>query len=76
MMHIHAKADDGMATHDVERIRATHDAIKERVPEVIVNLSSAVGPFATPEQRIAQIVSPNVLDALLLKTGTIGPFEE
>jgi len=56
MMHIHAKADDGMATHDVERIRATHDAIKERVPEVIVNLSSAVGPFATPEQRIAQII--------------------
>jgi 3-keto-5-aminohexanoate cleavage enzyme len=56
MMHIHAKADNGMATHEVDRIRATHDAIKERVPEVIVNLTSAVGPLATPEQRIAQII--------------------
>jgi len=56
MVHIHAKKDDGWATHEVDRIRATHDAIKERVPELIVNLSSAVGLGATPEQRIAQIV--------------------
>ncbi len=57
MVHIHARGEDGMATHDVERIRATHDAIKERVPDIIVNLSSAVGPLATPEQRIAQIAA-------------------
>ncbi len=56
MVHIHARGDDGMATHDIGRIKETHDAIKERVPNLIVNLSSAVGPMATPEQRIAQIV--------------------
>lgn len=56
MVHIHAKNDEGWATHDVERIRETHDAIKERTPELIVNLSSAVGMGANPEQRIEQII--------------------
>jgi 3-keto-5-aminohexanoate cleavage enzyme len=56
MVHVHARLDDGSPTHEIERIRATHDAIKEKTPELIVNLSSAVGPYKTPEQRIAQIV--------------------
>ncbi|HPV40433.1 MAG TPA: 3-keto-5-aminohexanoate cleavage protein [Spirochaetota bacterium] len=56
IVHVHARDDNGMATHDIGRIRATHDAIRERVPGVIVNLSSAVGPLATPEQRIEQIL--------------------
>ncbi|MBC2714735.1 MAG: 3-keto-5-aminohexanoate cleavage protein [Desulfobacteraceae bacterium] len=56
MVHVHARQEDGMPTHDVERIRATHDAIKDRTPELIVNLSSAVGMGKTPEQRITQIV--------------------
>ncbi len=56
MVHVHAKQDDGWATHDVDRIRATHDAIKERCPDVIVNLSSAVGGNKTSEQRLTQIV--------------------
>ena len=56
MVHIHARGDDGMATHDIGRIRESHDAIKERVPNLIVNLSSAVGPLSTADQRIAQIV--------------------
>ena len=36
---------------------ATHDAIKDRTPELIVNLTSGVGPGATPEQRLAQIIA-------------------
>ena len=48
---------EGTPTHDIARIRATYDAIKERVPDLIVNLSSAVGMGKTPEQRIAQIVA-------------------
>ncbi|MEN8246291.1 MAG: 3-keto-5-aminohexanoate cleavage protein [Thermodesulfobacteriota bacterium] len=56
MVHVHSRLDDGTPTHDVERIRTTHDAIKQRSPELIVNLSSAVGKHKTPEQRIAQIV--------------------
>ncbi len=57
MVHVHAKKDDGMATHDIERIKATYDAIKDRCPELIINLTSAVGPTATPEQRIEQILA-------------------
>jgi 3-keto-5-aminohexanoate cleavage enzyme len=56
MVHVHARQADGMATHDVELIRATYDAIKEKTPELIVNLSSAVGLGKTPEQRIEQII--------------------
>ncbi len=57
MVHVHARDDSGMPTHEIDRIRATHDAIKERTPELIVNLTSAVGFGKTPEQRLAQIVA-------------------
>ncbi len=57
MVHVHARADNGMATHEHERIRVTHDAIKQKCPELIVNLSSAVGMGKTAEQRISQIVA-------------------
>jgi len=56
MVHVHARLDDGMPTHEVDKIRATHDAIKDKSPELIVNLSSAVGIDKTPEQRLTQIV--------------------
>lgn len=56
MVHVHARLDDGQPTHDIARIRETHDAIKQACPEIIVNLSSAVGMNKTPEQRINQIV--------------------
>jgi 3-keto-5-aminohexanoate cleavage enzyme len=55
MVHVHSKSDDGMPTPDIDRIRATHDAIKEKTPELIVNLSTAIGLGVTPEQRIEQI---------------------
>ncbi|MBP7735126.1 MAG: 3-keto-5-aminohexanoate cleavage protein [Spirochaetes bacterium] len=57
MVHVHARADNGMATHEHDRIRATHDAIKQKCPDLIVNLSSAVGMGKTAEQRISQIVA-------------------
>ncbi len=57
MVHVHARGDNGMATHEHDRIRATHDAIKDKCPELIVNLSSAVGMGKTAEQRISQIVA-------------------
>ncbi len=41
MVHVHARDDQGYPTHEINRIRATHDAIKDRTPELIVNLSSA-----------------------------------
>ena len=56
MVHVHAREENGMPTHEVARIKATHDAIKDKTPELIVNLSSAVGMGKTPEQRINQII--------------------
>ena len=56
MVHVHARLDDGTPTHEVDKIRATHDAIKDMTPELIVNLSSAVGMGKTSEERITQIV--------------------
>ncbi|MGB9616423.1 MAG: 3-keto-5-aminohexanoate cleavage protein [Desulfomonilaceae bacterium] len=56
MVHVHARTDDGVPTHDIDRIRDTYNAIKDKTPELIVNLSSAVGPFKTPEQRIKPII--------------------
>ena len=57
MVHVHARLDGGMPTHEIDRIRETHDAIKDKTPELIVNLSSAVGMGKTPEQRIDQIIA-------------------
>ncbi|MGV7931370.1 MAG: 3-keto-5-aminohexanoate cleavage protein [Spirochaetota bacterium] len=56
MVHVHARQEDGWPTHEVEKIRAVHDAIKDKTPELIVNLTSAVGVGKTAEQRITQIV--------------------
>jgi len=56
MVHIHARLDDGTPTHEVDKIRTTYDAIRDKSPELIVNLSSAVGMGKTPEERITQIV--------------------
>ena len=56
MVHVHARQEDGLPTHDHALIKTTHDAIKSRCPNLIVNLSSAVGMGKTPEQRISQIV--------------------
>ena len=56
MVHVHSREENGMPTHEHARIKETHDAIKDMTPELIVNLSSAVGMGKTPEQRISQII--------------------
>ena len=57
MVHVHAREEDGMATHEHARIKATYDAIKDKCPDIIVCLSSAVGMAKTAEQRLSQIVA-------------------
>jgi 3-keto-5-aminohexanoate cleavage enzyme len=57
MVHVHARMDDGQPTHEIDRIQAVYDAIKQKSPDLLVCLSSAVGIFKTPEQRLAQIVA-------------------
>jgi 3-keto-5-aminohexanoate cleavage enzyme len=57
MLHVHARTDDGQPTHEIDRVRAIYEGIKERCPDVLVCLSSAVGQYKTPEQRINQIIA-------------------
>jgi 3-keto-5-aminohexanoate cleavage enzyme len=55
MVHVHSIEDDGTNSTNPERIKASHDAVKERTPELIVNMTSALGMGATPEMRLAQL---------------------
>ncbi|MFW9874852.1 MAG: 3-keto-5-aminohexanoate cleavage protein [Candidatus Thorarchaeota archaeon] len=51
-LHIHARdPSTGFPTPDLERIRAVIDAIHEKAPEIIINITSSVG--MTLEQRVA-----------------------
>ncbi len=57
IVHIHAKnPETGMATPDMDRIRPTIQAIRERCPEIIVNMSSAISAGLKAEQRIQPIL--------------------
>jgi 3-keto-5-aminohexanoate cleavage enzyme len=56
IVHIHAKdPDTGMATPDMNIIRPTIEAIRERVPELIINMSSAITVGLTPDERFKPI---------------------
>jgi 3-keto-5-aminohexanoate cleavage enzyme len=57
MVHMHAREDDGKNSIRVERILESHDRIKERCPDLIVNLTSALGAGASYEQRIEQVAT-------------------
>ncbi len=57
MVHVHARTDDGQPTHEIDRIQDVYDAIKQKSPELLICLSSAVGVFKTAAQRIDQIVA-------------------
>ena len=57
MVHVHPRQDDGVPTHDIGRVGATYEAIKNRTPEIIVNLSSGAAFNSTKETRIAQILA-------------------
>ena len=40
MVHIHPRTDDGMPTPDVGRARDIYNAIRDKTPELIVNIST------------------------------------
>jgi 3-keto-5-aminohexanoate cleavage enzyme len=57
IVHIHARdPETQFATADIDIISATVKAIRERCPDLIVNLSSAITADLTPEQRIAPVI--------------------
>ncbi|MBD3337752.1 MAG: 3-keto-5-aminohexanoate cleavage protein [Candidatus Lokiarchaeota archaeon] len=57
IVHIHARdvEQGGIPTPDLDIIRATVKRIKEKAPDVIVNLSSAISAVATEKERIKPV---------------------
>jgi len=56
IVHIHARDPErGIPTHDLDRIKAVIDSIHDKAPEILINLSTAVGPISTPAERIKPI---------------------
>ncbi len=55
MLHIHARDEEtGFPASEIEKVRAVVDAIRQRTPEMIINITSSVG--ANPEERLAPII--------------------
>jgi len=57
MVHVHPRQDDGIPTHNIERVKATYQAIRDKTPELIVNMSSGLAFDTTREMRLAQILA-------------------
>jgi len=56
IVHIHARdPEKGNPTHDLDIIKAVIDNIKEKAPDIIINLSTAISAIATEKQRIAPV---------------------
>jgi len=57
IVHIHARdPKTGNAAAEIPKIRETIEAVRDKCPELIINMSSAIGPWVSAEQRIAPIV--------------------
>ncbi len=71
IVHIHAKdPNTGMATPDMKYIRPTIEAIRDKCPGLIVNMSSAITPNITAEERITPIMEMKP-DMASLNTNTM-----
>ena len=58
IVHIHARdAEKGNPTHELEKIKAVLDNIKEKAPDILINLSSAISLIVTDKQRIAPVIT-------------------
>lgn len=69
IVHIHARTPEGMPTEDPEILGPIVEGIRSRCP-VLINLSTAVGAFKTPEQRIS-VVKNFKPDIASFNTGTM-----
>ena len=58
IVHIHARdPEKGNPTHELEIIKAVLDNIKEKAPDILINLSSAISLIVTDKQRIAPVTT-------------------
>jgi len=57
IVHIHVRdSQTGFPTAEIPKIQETINAIRDKCPELLINMSSAIGPGVTAEQRITPIV--------------------
>lgn len=83
VVHIHARdPKTGRPTADIAKIKDVINAVRAKCPGLIINMSTAIGPDATKEERIAPIsvikpdmasLNTNSMNAALVnkKTGEI-----
>jgi 3-keto-5-aminohexanoate cleavage enzyme len=58
VVHVHTRdPDSGMPTADISKIRNTIEAIRAKCPGLIINMSSAIGPDFSRDERIAPIAA-------------------
>lgn len=58
IVHLHIRnPETGAPTADISQIQKTVDAIQNRCPGLIINISTAIGPGTTEEERIAPIAA-------------------
>ncbi len=58
IVHIHARdPETGKPTADIKKISTTIEAIRDRCPGLIINMSTAIGPGVSKEDRIAPIIA-------------------
>ena len=69
VVHIHGRTEDGIPTEDPDILGPVVEGIRSRCP-VLINLSTAVGAFKTPEQRIS-VVQNFKPDIASFNTGTM-----
>ena len=56
IVHIHARdPEKGIPTHNLDQIKAVIDSIHDKAPEILINLSTAIGPISSPAERIKPI---------------------
>lgn len=56
IVHIHVRdPETGMSTENMDLIRPCIEAIREKCPGLIINMSTAIRPLLTPEQRILPV---------------------
>jgi 3-keto-5-aminohexanoate cleavage enzyme len=56
IVHIHVRdPEKGNPTHELDLIGAVIDNIKEKAPDILINLSTAISSIVTPKQRIAPV---------------------
>ncbi|MFX1392892.1 MAG: 3-keto-5-aminohexanoate cleavage protein [Promethearchaeota archaeon] len=56
IVHIHARdPEKGIPTHELDIIKAVIDNIKDKAPDILINLSTAISTVATEKQRIKPV---------------------